>query len=75
MAVRSLTGLTQSFISDLERGRKHLGGGEAIIDFLNGLGLPADLHPLLLAPFGEPDRGGRRTGLSTPLCRGTQIVW
>ncbi|MFJ8229093.1 helix-turn-helix domain-containing protein [Streptomyces sp. NPDC094448] len=23
-AVRSLTGLTQSFISDLERGRKHL---------------------------------------------------
>ncbi|MFJ6569814.1 helix-turn-helix domain-containing protein [Streptomyces sp. NPDC091292] len=56
MAVRSMTGLTQSFISDLERGRKQLGGGDAIIDVLNGLGLPADLSPLLLTPFGEAER-------------------
>ncbi|MQS37645.1 helix-turn-helix domain-containing protein [Streptomyces katsurahamanus] len=67
MAVRSLTGLTQSFISDLERGRKHLGGGEAIIDFLNGLGLPADLRPLLLTPFGEPDRGASNGPLDPAL--------
>lgn len=49
--VRALTGLTQSYISDLENGRKQLGGRDAIIDLLNGLGLPADLRGLLLAPF------------------------
>ncbi|MEE1798103.1 helix-turn-helix transcriptional regulator [Streptomyces sp. JV176] len=52
MDVRSLTGLSQSYISDLENGRKQLGGRDAIVDFLNGLGLPPDLRPLLLTPFG-----------------------
>ncbi|MEU2874156.1 helix-turn-helix transcriptional regulator [Streptomyces olivoreticuli] len=56
MTVRSLIGLTQSFISDLENGRKQLGGRDAIIDFLNGLGLPADLRPLLLTPFNAPEQ-------------------
>ncbi|MEV4868597.1 helix-turn-helix domain-containing protein [Streptomyces syringium] len=56
MTVRSLTGLTQSFISDLENGRKQAGSRDAIIDLLNGLGLPADLQPLLLAPFRTPEQ-------------------
>ncbi|MCT6780567.1 helix-turn-helix domain-containing protein [Streptomyces sp. CS7] len=56
MDVRALTGLTQSYISDLENGRKQLGGRDAIIDLLNGMGLPADLRPLLLAPFMEHAR-------------------
>ncbi|MEU3355165.1 helix-turn-helix transcriptional regulator [Streptomyces sp. NPDC037389] len=55
MTVRSLTGLTQSFISDLENGRKNLGGRDAIVDLLNGLGLPADLRPVLLTPFTGPE--------------------
>ncbi|MFD6182012.1 helix-turn-helix domain-containing protein [Streptomyces goshikiensis] len=53
MDVRALTGLTQSFISDLENGRRQLGGRDSIIDVLNGMGLPADLRPLLLTPFTE----------------------
>ncbi|MGW6454337.1 helix-turn-helix domain-containing protein [Streptomyces sp. NPDC055078] len=56
MAVCALTGLTQSYISDLERGRKQLSGRDAIIDFLSGLGLPADLRPLLLEPLGGAGR-------------------
>ncbi|MFD4994701.1 helix-turn-helix domain-containing protein [Streptomyces buecherae] len=56
MALRSLTGLTQSFISDLERGHKELRGARAIIDLLNSLGLPADLRPLLLAPMSGTQR-------------------
>ncbi|RSS14096.1 helix-turn-helix domain-containing protein [Streptomyces sp. WAC08401] len=54
-AVRELTGLTQGFISDLERGLKQVNGRETIIDLLTGLGLPADLRPLLLAPFAQPE--------------------
>ncbi|MFB8441371.1 helix-turn-helix domain-containing protein [Streptomyces niveus] len=54
--VRSLTGLTQSFVSDLENGRKRLGSPEALIDLLNGLGMPADLGPYLLTPFKVTDR-------------------
>ncbi|MFM9462774.1 helix-turn-helix domain-containing protein [Streptomyces scabiei] len=53
MDVRALTGLTQSYISDLENGRKQLGGRDSIIDLLNGLGLPSDLRPLLLAPLAD----------------------
>ncbi|MFI5751176.1 helix-turn-helix domain-containing protein [Streptomyces sp. NPDC051644] len=56
MDVRALTGLTQSYISDLENGRKQLGGRDAIIDLLNGLGLPTDLRPLLLTPFTGRDQ-------------------
>ncbi|MEU3528990.1 helix-turn-helix transcriptional regulator [Streptomyces sp. NPDC038707] len=58
MDVRALTGLTQSYISDLENGRKQLGGRDAIIDLLNGLGLPADLRALLLTPFTNRDQRG-----------------
>ncbi|MFD5307952.1 helix-turn-helix domain-containing protein [Streptomyces ardesiacus] len=54
-AVRELTGLTQGFISDVERGLKQINGREAIIDLLTGLGLPADLRPLLLAPFAQAE--------------------
>lgn len=54
-AVRELTGLTQGFISDLERGLKQVNGRETIIDLLTGLGLPADLRPLLLAPFAQAE--------------------
>ncbi|MEH6373887.1 helix-turn-helix transcriptional regulator [Streptomyces sp. KLMMK] len=61
MTVRSLTGLTQSYISDLENGRKQLGSRDAIIDFLNGLGLPADLRPLLLTPFRTPEQAAIST--------------
>ncbi|MFD4634842.1 helix-turn-helix domain-containing protein [Streptomyces sp. NPDC058284] len=55
--VRALTGLTQSHISDLENGRKQISGRDAIIDLLNGLGLPADLRILLLTPFNERAQG------------------
>ncbi|MEV6404100.1 helix-turn-helix transcriptional regulator [Streptomyces bobili] len=54
-AVRELTGLTQGFISDLERGLKQINGRETIIDVLTGLGLPSDLRPLLLAPFAQAE--------------------
>lgn len=54
-AVRELTGLTQSFISDVERGLKQVNGREVIIDLLTGLGLPSDLRPLLLAPFAQAE--------------------
>lgn len=56
MSMRALTGFTQSYISDLEKGRKQLGGREAIIDLLNGLGLPPDLRHLLLTPFTGQDQ-------------------
>ncbi|MFJ8142721.1 helix-turn-helix domain-containing protein [Streptomyces sp. NPDC096013] len=55
MGIRALTGLTQSHISDLENGRKQLGGRDSIIDLLNGLGLPSDLRPLLLTPLTDRD--------------------
>ncbi|MEV7841504.1 helix-turn-helix domain-containing protein [Streptomyces albidoflavus] len=51
--VKALTGLAQSYISDLENGRKQLDGRDAIVDVLNGMGLPADLRPLLLTPFKD----------------------
>ncbi|MFF4448197.1 helix-turn-helix domain-containing protein [Streptomyces sp. NPDC001502] len=54
-AVRELTGLTQSFISELENGRKQVEGREAIVALLTGLGVPADLRPLLLAPLAHAD--------------------
>ncbi|MFF0482717.1 helix-turn-helix domain-containing protein [Streptomyces sp. NPDC004435] len=54
-AVRELTGLTQGYISDVERGLKQVNGREAIIDLLTGLGLPADLRPLLLTPFAQAE--------------------
>ncbi|WP_030898809.1 helix-turn-helix domain-containing protein [Streptomyces sp. NRRL F-5126] len=55
MQMRALTGFTQSHISGLENGRKQLGGRDAIIDLLTGLGVPADLRPLLLTPLaGRP---------------------
>lgn len=54
MDVCALTGLTQSYVSDLERGRKQLTGRDAIIDFLTGLALPADLRPQLLTPLDGP---------------------
>ncbi|MGW0770671.1 helix-turn-helix domain-containing protein [Streptomyces sp. NPDC002676] len=54
-AVRELTGLTQGFISDLERGLKQVNGRETIIDLLTGLGLPSDLRPLLLVPFAQAE--------------------
>ncbi|MEW2582913.1 helix-turn-helix domain-containing protein [Streptomyces virginiae] len=54
-AVQGLTGLTQSFISDLENGNRQLGGRDSIIDLLTGLGLPADLRPVLLAPLAQAD--------------------
>ncbi|MFD7550546.1 helix-turn-helix domain-containing protein [Streptomyces sp. NPDC059816] len=54
-AVHELTGLTQSFISDVERGHKQVNGREAIIDVLSGLGLPPDLRPLLLSPFAQAE--------------------
>lgn len=54
-AVRELTGLTQGFISDLERGLKQVNGRDTIIDVLTGLGLPSDLRPLLLVPFAQAD--------------------
>ncbi|MET7685642.1 helix-turn-helix transcriptional regulator [Streptomyces sp. NPDC005423] len=56
MDVRALTGFTQSYISDLENGRKQLGGRDSIIGLLNGMGLPSDLRPLLLTPLVERDR-------------------
>ncbi|MER6719899.1 helix-turn-helix domain-containing protein [Streptomyces halstedii] len=56
MDVRALTGLTQSYISDLENGRKQLAGRDLIIDLLNGMGLPADLRVLLLTPFKDHGR-------------------
>lgn len=54
-AIQKLTGLTQSFISDVERGLKQINGRETIIDVLTGLGLPPDLRPLLLAPFAQAE--------------------
>ncbi|MFJ7589575.1 helix-turn-helix domain-containing protein [Streptomyces sp. NPDC097617] len=51
--IQGLTGLAQSFISDLENDRKQVEGRETIIALLTGLGLPADLRQLLLAPFGQ----------------------
>ncbi|MER5988688.1 helix-turn-helix transcriptional regulator [Streptomyces sp. NPDC001787] len=54
MDVCLLTGLTQSYVSDLERGRKQLTGRDAIIDVLTGLALPADLRARLLDPLGGP---------------------
>ncbi|MFB7741919.1 helix-turn-helix domain-containing protein [Streptomyces sp. NPDC056132] len=54
MDIRALTGLAQSYISDLENGRRQLGGRDTIVDFLNGMGLPADLRNLLLTPFTTP---------------------
>ncbi|RKT08234.1 helix-turn-helix protein [Streptomyces sp. 3211.6] len=57
--VQSLTGLAQSFISDLENGHRQLGGRDSIIDLLTGLGLPADLRPLLLTPLERADAQGR----------------
>ncbi|WP_432091511.1 helix-turn-helix domain-containing protein [Streptomyces sp. NRRL F-5630] len=56
MDVRALTGFTQSHISDLENGRKQLGGRDAIIGLLTGLGIPADLRPILLTPLSTPSR-------------------
>ncbi|TKT03682.1 helix-turn-helix domain-containing protein [Streptomyces lasalocidi] len=53
--VRELTGLTQGFISDLERGLKQVNGRETIINLLTGLGLPPDLRPLLLVPFNQTE--------------------
>ncbi|MFK0016984.1 helix-turn-helix domain-containing protein [Streptomyces sp. NPDC091027] len=58
-AVQDLTGLTQSFISDLENNKRQLGGKDSIIDLLTGLGLPQDLSPLLLTPFAAADAQGR----------------
>ncbi|MFE6272285.1 helix-turn-helix domain-containing protein [Streptomyces goshikiensis] len=52
-AVQGLTGLTQSFISELENDRKQVEGRETIIALLTGLGLPSDLRQLLLTPFGR----------------------
>lgn len=57
-AVAALTGFSQVHISQLETGRKTLGGSEAIIDLLNGLGLPADLRSTLLTAFSDPPRTG-----------------
>ncbi|MFJ6809059.1 helix-turn-helix domain-containing protein [Streptomyces anulatus] len=57
-AVAALTGFSQAHISQLETGRKELGGREAIIDLLNGLGLPADLRPALLTAFADQPRTG-----------------
>ncbi|MEV6730612.1 helix-turn-helix transcriptional regulator [Streptomyces sp. NPDC051364] len=54
-AVRELTGLTQGFISELENGHKQVEGRETIIALVSGLGLPADLRPLLLAPFAQAE--------------------
>ncbi|MGY3676587.1 hypothetical protein ACVWXU_000210 [Streptomyces sp. TE33382] len=51
-----MTGFHQSHISLLENGRKQLGGRDAIIDLLNGLGLPADLRPLLLTALSDRAR-------------------
>lgn len=61
MAVRELTALPQSFISDLERGRKQVGSPAILLDLLNGLGLPEDLQHLLLTPFS---RNAPKPGLS-----------
>ncbi|MGW1411871.1 helix-turn-helix domain-containing protein [Streptomyces sp. NPDC002403] len=54
MDVCTLTGLSQSYVSDLEHGRKQLTGRDAIVEFLTGLALPADLRTRLLAPLGGP---------------------
>ncbi|MFE5517325.1 helix-turn-helix domain-containing protein [Streptomyces virginiae] len=54
-AVRELTGLTQSYISELENDRKQVEGRETIIALLTGLGIPADLRQLLLAPLAQAD--------------------
>ncbi|MFJ8728656.1 helix-turn-helix domain-containing protein [Streptomyces bauhiniae] len=51
MAVCEITALPQSFISDLEHGRKQVGSPATLLDLLNGLGLPEDLQHLLLTPL------------------------
>jgi transcriptional regulator with XRE-family HTH domain len=66
-SIRELTGLTQGFISDLERGNRQLGRRETIIDFLTGLGLPADLRPLLLVPFAQAEAEQREAAADPAL--------
>lgn len=43
-----LTGLSQAFLSMLESGRRRLTNIDKIVEFLSGLGVPADLVPLPL---------------------------
>ncbi|MER7933030.1 MULTISPECIES: helix-turn-helix transcriptional regulator [unclassified Streptomyces] len=66
-AVQELTGLSQGFISDLERGLKQVNGRETIIDILTGLGLPSDLRPLLLTPFAQAESQRLAEGIDPAL--------
>ncbi|WP_406498315.1 helix-turn-helix domain-containing protein [Streptomyces sp. NBC_00846] len=46
-----LTGLSQPYVSQLERGTYSLSAREAIVDFLSGLSMPDDLAVDLIAPL------------------------
>ncbi|MGW2590308.1 helix-turn-helix domain-containing protein [Streptomyces sp. NPDC001515] len=51
--VQELTGLSQGFISAVERGLKMINSPQTIVEALTGLGIPSDLTPLLLTPFAQ----------------------
>ncbi|MFD8732752.1 MULTISPECIES: helix-turn-helix transcriptional regulator [unclassified Streptomyces] len=70
----TLAGFHQSFISLLESGNKQLGGRQALIDLLNGLGLSADLSPSSCPP-SRISRGPLSRSIWTRSCHGWRIVW
>ncbi|MCZ0990414.1 helix-turn-helix transcriptional regulator [Streptomyces diastatochromogenes] len=54
-----LTGLSQAFLSMLESGRRRLTNIDKIVEFLTGLGVPAELVSL---PPSCPRSGSRAAG-------------